>query len=59
MLAILRSLGMFMVDLFKLRCRLEVENLFLAEMPANCGLFVRDQETSVRIISNQTIISGR
>jgi putative transposase len=29
MLAILHSLGMFIVDLFKSRCRLEVENLFL------------------------------
>jgi hypothetical protein len=29
MLAILRSLGMFIVDLFKSRCRLEAENLFL------------------------------
>src|SRR5215813_249715 len=29
MLAILRSFGMFIVDLFKPRCRLEAENLFL------------------------------
>ncbi|SRR6266446_2766534 len=29
MLAILHSLGMFIVDLFKSRCRLEAENLFL------------------------------
>jgi hypothetical protein len=29
MLAILRSLGMFVADLFKSRCRLEAENLFL------------------------------
>ena len=29
MLAILNSLGMFIVDLFKSRCRLEAENLFL------------------------------
>jgi hypothetical protein len=29
MLAILHSLGMFMVDLFKSRRRLEIENLFL------------------------------
>src|SRR6266700_3212312 len=29
MLAILRSLGMFVADLFKSRCRLEGENLFL------------------------------
>src|SRR6266478_6177574 len=41
----------------------------LAETPANCGLFVRDRETSVRIglrsgpgrirTSNQTVMSGR
>jgi len=29
MFAILRSLGMFVADLFKSRCRLEAENLFL------------------------------
>src|SRR5260221_13742135 len=29
MLAILHSLGMFVADLFKPRCRLEAENLFL------------------------------
>jgi hypothetical protein len=29
MLAILHSLGTFIVDLFKSRCRLEAENLFL------------------------------
>ena len=29
MLAVLYSLGMFIVDLFKSRCRLEAENLFL------------------------------
>src|SRR5262245_27737830 len=29
MLAVLHSLGMFIVDLFKSRCRLEAENLFL------------------------------
>src|SRR5436309_5539501 len=29
MLAILRSLGTFIIDLFKSRCRLEAENLFL------------------------------
>jgi hypothetical protein len=29
MVAILHSLGMFIVDLFKSRCRLEAENLFL------------------------------
>jgi hypothetical protein len=29
MLAILHSLGMFLADMFKSRCRLEVENLFL------------------------------
>jgi hypothetical protein len=29
MLAILNSLGMFIVTLFKSRCRLEAENLFL------------------------------
>jgi len=29
MLAILHSLGMFVADLFKSRCRLEAENLFL------------------------------
>ena|SRR5436190_2242681 len=30
MFAILHSLGMFVADLFKSRCRLEAENLFLA-----------------------------
>jgi hypothetical protein len=29
MFAILHSLGMFVADLFKPRCRLEAENLFL------------------------------
>ena len=29
MLAILHSLGMFVANLFKSRCRLEAENLFL------------------------------
>ena len=29
MIAILHSLGMFVADLFKSRCRLEAENLFL------------------------------
>jgi hypothetical protein len=29
MLAIFHSLGMFVADLFKSRCRLEAENLFL------------------------------
>jgi hypothetical protein len=29
MLEVLHSLGMFIVDLFKSRCRLEAENLFL------------------------------
>ena len=29
MFAILRAFGMFVVDLFKSRCRLEAENLFL------------------------------
>src|SRR5207245_1516339 len=30
MIAILHSLGMFVADLFKSRCRLEAENLFLS-----------------------------
>ena len=34
MLAILQSLGMFIIDLFKSRRRLEAENLFLRHQPS-------------------------
>jgi hypothetical protein len=40
MLAILGALGMFVADLFKSRCRLEAENLFLRHQLAIVPLCV-------------------
>src|SRR5436190_21440466 len=46
MFVLLHSLGMFGVDLFKPRCRLEVENLFLRHQP---GMALRRAPPRLRL----------
>jgi hypothetical protein len=56
MLAILNSLGMFIVDLFKSRCRLEAENLFLRHQ---LNIALRQVRPRLRLRGSDRALLGR
>jgi len=57
MFAILHSLGMFVADLFKPRCRLEAENLFLRHQLSIALRRVAGDDPSVASLRVQSLLA--